>query len=317
MTLSSQDRVKALKHLRALNEERLRNEVLIPLYKVLGFINVVEAHGHDEFGKDILFEDVNRFGDKVYIASLVKAKAIHGSTSQSGNVSEVLAQAREALQMPFPDRFDGFSKKSISMLYIVTSGSIKPKARQYISESLRTGAIRFQDGDQILSLIEQKFPSIIDDWFKGRQITAFSKTTVSSSDFYPSLMVYFKHHKSGEPISIIADFDSGATASLVSKEFLDSIGLGVFDNFEMMSLHLGKPFVYVRNILDVSLDGKVFKAVPILVVTDWNASPFSMINRERVMLLGRDIPRKFGASIELNFSRLETKSSLHNVEEDT
>lgn len=310
MALNSEQRAQALKYLRNLKEDSFRKEVLIPLYRVLGFKHVVESHGQDEFGKDILFKYIDKFGEYVYLASLVKTQDIHGSTSKLGNVSEVLAQAREAFEIPYLDRFDNHSKKHISMLYIVTSGVIKPKARQYISESLNKGVnygvIRFQDGEQILSLLEQNVPTMVEGWLKGKHVTSFIKTNLSS-DFYPTLTVYFKHPISGEPIPVLADFDSGVSPSLVSKEFLESICFKFSESDvsnQYVGSHLGLTYVYEKQKLEVSLDGKKFKKVPLILISDWKASPLVKVNSERVMLLGRDIPIIFGSLLELDFSNI-------------
>ena len=64
-----------------------------PLFEAMGFHDVIEFHGALEFGKDIVFYEEDKFGERIYYSVAVKAQDIHGSVGKSGNASEVLFQA--------------------------------------------------------------------------------------------------------------------------------------------------------------------------------------------------------------------------------
>jgi len=307
MAINADDRRRALSHLNSLSEARLRQDVLIPLYRALGFRDVVEAHGQDEYGKDLLFKDGTRFGDSLYLASLVKKGKIHGSSAKSGNVAEVLNQAREAFEYPFKDQFDNFVEKHISMLFVVASGEITAKAKDYVSNALAAGGVngslRFHDGEFILSLLEHHIPSILQTWLRPGQNACFGGTA-TPLDYYPTLDVLIRHPSLATAIRVTADFDTGASQSLISGEFLESQGVKMDRLLEtpQSMTHLGRYFVYARHECEMSLDGSRFVSLPIAVVRDWGASTLTLIRPGRVMLLGRDVPLALGARVSLDFS---------------
>lgn len=74
MTLDSQQMTKALKYLDNLSEADLRKDVIVPLFKKLGFNQVVEYHGREEFGKDIVFKQLDKISGPINAAALVKRK---------------------------------------------------------------------------------------------------------------------------------------------------------------------------------------------------------------------------------------------------
>jgi len=54
-----------------MTEEEYTQTTVIPLLKYLGFTEVTYTHGIQEFGKDILFSEYDRFGNKIYHAAQV------------------------------------------------------------------------------------------------------------------------------------------------------------------------------------------------------------------------------------------------------
>ncbi len=54
------------------DEAQFRDRFLIPLLQRLGFAIVVNYHGDQEFGKDIVFGEIDRFGTVVYHAMQAK-----------------------------------------------------------------------------------------------------------------------------------------------------------------------------------------------------------------------------------------------------
>jgi len=89
-----------------MDEERLTKEVVMPLLERKGFSRVRYCHGVDEFGRDVLFEEEDKWGSARYCAGQVKAVPIHGEAGRSeGNVQELINQAQAASDNPFWTRF--------------------------------------------------------------------------------------------------------------------------------------------------------------------------------------------------------------------
>lgn len=79
------------------NEESFTDSFLIPLLQRLGFSVVVNFHGTSEFGKDIIFGEIDRFGHVVYHGLQAKYVA---STSLSAS-DELIEDAKQAFNNPF------------------------------------------------------------------------------------------------------------------------------------------------------------------------------------------------------------------------
>jgi hypothetical protein len=147
---------------RSLSESELRSEVLVPLFEAMGFHDVIEFHGTLEFGKDIVFYEEDRFGERIYYGVSVKAKDIHGTVAKSGNASEVLIQAQQALAEPWVDPFNG-KEHLIDWVIIATSGKITHVAAFGIRERMRGSHVRFLHGTKLLSLIDKYAPTLIEN----------------------------------------------------------------------------------------------------------------------------------------------------------
>ena len=149
-----------LAYIQSLSEADLRSQVLVPLFTKMGFNDVVEHHGALEFGKDIVFRELDRFGEYIYYGVAAKRGDIHGSVGKSGNVSEVFYQAQQAFGEPWVDPFDA-RPHMIDRVIITTSGKITQVAILSISERMRGQNIRFVDGRKIVNLINQYSPDIL------------------------------------------------------------------------------------------------------------------------------------------------------------
>lgn len=190
------------------------------------------------------------------------------------------------------------------MLYIITSVSISSKAKNYISNFLSKGGyygnIRFIDGEQIVSLIERFFPDLFDIWF-GTQTNAYFRET-GRGGVYPNITVYLKHPQSGKSIPVKADFNTGMEITHVSSEYLQNIGFDFEDAYDLNQNYFLGNYYFFEHLFTISLDGANFKETVLYVVDDWNHSGFVEFYKERVMIVGRDIPSTFRAKIVLDFS---------------
>jgi hypothetical protein len=83
--------------LEALTEDDLRNEVLIPLFRRMGFHDVRHNHGSIELGKDIVMWAPDALRMREDYAVVAKRGKISGRSSGASSASEVASQVRRAL----------------------------------------------------------------------------------------------------------------------------------------------------------------------------------------------------------------------------
>ncbi len=157
--MKSQDKLEILRNLK---EDRLIDEVIVPLLEKMGFKNITKTHRQSEKGIDLVFYRQTEFGDIEYTGIQVKTEKIHGSAGKSGNATEILTQAQQAFCHSFCDIRDG-KQKNIDKFIVMTSDDIIPSAQESIEDQLkRLGyykSIRFFDGKKLVELIDEYMPS--------------------------------------------------------------------------------------------------------------------------------------------------------------
>lgn len=164
------DKKEKLSILRKLKEDRLRQEVLIPLFKKMGFQDIIEYHGgSSEKGKDIIFFDIDRMGEKIYHAVVAKIDNITGAVSSSKGVREILYQVEQSFNEPYRDIF-GLKELVIDRCFVITSGEIKNTAIESISGYLKKTNldkfVSFFDGSKLVDKIDRYME---DYFFKERE----------------------------------------------------------------------------------------------------------------------------------------------------
>jgi|GEM_PF-1837412 len=113
------------------NEAAFTERFVVPLLGRLGFGLVVNYHGHAEFGKDLVFAEVDRFGHVRYHACQVKYQQ---SISLNG-VEDLIRDARQSFSNPFSHPQTGASER-ISGFYVATAGSVSQEASRHFFNSL-------------------------------------------------------------------------------------------------------------------------------------------------------------------------------------
>jgi hypothetical protein len=105
----------------------------------MGFqaVSVNSFHGVGEAGQDIRpFYKAEEFGKRVYYAAQVKAIRIHANTARSsGNVQQLLLEARAALAKTFLDYSDNTTKK-VDFVYCFLAREISPEAISQLKDSI-------------------------------------------------------------------------------------------------------------------------------------------------------------------------------------
>lgn len=113
------------------NEDSFIQGFLIPLLQKLGFSLVVNYHGTAEFGKDLIFAEVDRFGHVRYHG--LQAKFVPSISLNA--VEDLIRDCKQAFENPFTHPQTGTIEK-ISSFYAVTGGSIGLEASSHYFNSL-------------------------------------------------------------------------------------------------------------------------------------------------------------------------------------
>ena len=155
-----------LEKLRQLDERGLRENILLPLLTRLGCKAPTIYHGPQERGKDIITYTNDPLGQREYVAVVAKSVDLTGSVSSSAGLREVIHQVEQCFDIPYDDLF-GMTRVSIDRVWIVTSRKILSGAETSIFSSLTKNnlakLIRCISGEQLVDLIDEKYPEFWDD----------------------------------------------------------------------------------------------------------------------------------------------------------
>lgn len=140
------------------SEDDFVQRFLIPLLQRMGFSVVANYHGTSEFGKDLIFAEVDRFGHIRFHA--LQAKYVE---SVSLNASqELIADCEQAFATPFRHPQTG-AEGRISSFYAVNAGSVSDQAKTHYFNALRP---KFGDNTKFL---EAKDLLVLDRWATANQ----------------------------------------------------------------------------------------------------------------------------------------------------
>ena len=135
------------------DERMYTTEVIVPLLRRLGFLDVVYSHGHEEFGRDVTFSKHDEFGIHKHYAAQVKAEVISGEAGAL--IDKIVGQIEDAFLMPYKDLATK-EDRYISAMYVITSRHFTKNAKAKIVERLQRPAVRnnvfFLVGDKIKEL---------------------------------------------------------------------------------------------------------------------------------------------------------------------
>lgn len=162
-------------------EPQFRDNFVMPLLIRLGFGVVVNYHGQLEFGRDVIFGDVDRFGHVVYYGMQIKYES---SISLSGSHS-LIQDAEEATHNPFKHPQTG-REEFISCFYVANAGHISDQARDnFFSTVTRRGIrdARLLDGNALILLdkaaslnrnanIREKLTGLLQEVRRNRNVLA-------------------------------------------------------------------------------------------------------------------------------------------------
>ena len=154
-----------LSKLSSLSEQSLREQLLLPLMSRMGFKSVMLNHGSLERGKDIVCFDVNRLGEREYIAVVAKATDLDGNVSSPNSLQALVHQIEQCFDVEYCDLF---GKKRITMdrVFVVTSRRITNGAQETVfgrlEKSNLSKMVNFVSGAQLAALLDEHFPAYWD-----------------------------------------------------------------------------------------------------------------------------------------------------------
>ncbi|MBP9093241.1 hypothetical protein KBI23_19625 [bacterium] len=133
------EREKISDFLKTASEDEFTEKLLVPFFQRHGF-HRVSPGGHNEklleFGKDLWMKYLLPTGHWIYFCAQIKKGKIDASgTGGLGNVTEILNQARMAIDNPIFDP-DTNRKVLLDHIYIIAAGDITRPARAWIVEHL-------------------------------------------------------------------------------------------------------------------------------------------------------------------------------------
>lgn len=153
-------REKLIKFLDKCSEDELIEEMLLPLFRQLGF-HRISAAGHKdkalEYGKDVWMRFILPTQHVLYFGIQVKKGKLDAAGSSKGSNSNVAEIYNQLLMMLGHEIFDPETSKKVLVdhAFIVAGGEITKQARNWLGGKLdatKRSQILFMDRDDILNL---------------------------------------------------------------------------------------------------------------------------------------------------------------------
>jgi hypothetical protein len=140
-----------------MSEEAFRRDVLLPLFRRMGYQDVDEYHGGTgEKGKDIVMWRPDELTGRRNFAVVAKAGRISGAVSGQSSAATTVIQIQQAFGSHYADPRSG-EPQSIHEVLVLASGEIKKEAREAIVAALVPDtlkrAVTFHDGARVYELV--------------------------------------------------------------------------------------------------------------------------------------------------------------------
>lgn len=134
-----------------LEEKKFTNQLLLPLLRAMGLNDVHYNHGKREFGKDLTFSDVDKFGVRRNYGVQVKAGNLSGEAQST--FDKIIGQIDDAFDTPYVE-VTSREQRYISTLVIAISGRFTDNAKDKIMAKVgRRRTVYFLDIEKIQELL--------------------------------------------------------------------------------------------------------------------------------------------------------------------
>jgi hypothetical protein len=149
--------------LKGLKEDQLRTQVLIPLFRAMGYQGLDHYHGTTERGKDIVMWLPTRTEGRENYAVVVKAGKINARASGKGSAGEVATQIQQCFGEDYVEDTRG-EELVIHKVLVAASGTINKDAREAIHGILKNRSlernVEFLPLEKLIRLLEKHLPQI-------------------------------------------------------------------------------------------------------------------------------------------------------------
>lgn len=132
------------------DEPKFTLELLLPLFRNMGYSDIKYNHGVREFGKDVTFSEITPFRARRNYGVQVKAGDLSGEADSE--LDRMIGQIEDAFSMPYIDTTSR-ETRYISDLIIVISGRYVGNSKEKIIEKIGQRNIYFFDIDKIQELL--------------------------------------------------------------------------------------------------------------------------------------------------------------------
>lgn len=153
-------RVQLIEYLNKCSEDELIEEILLPMFRQLGF-HRISAAGHKdkslEYGKDIWMRYILPTQHVLYFGIQVKKGKLDSSGNSRGSNANIAEIHNQALMMLGHEIFDPETSKKalVDHAFIIAGGEITKQAKNWLGQKLdasKRSQILFMDRDDILNL---------------------------------------------------------------------------------------------------------------------------------------------------------------------
>lgn len=131
-----------------------------------------------------------------------------------------------------------------------------------------------------------------------------SSNSSAKKDYYPTIPLTLIDKNE----IIIGDFDTGAEQTHVSDRI---ILINELDFFSLQNGFFHEDYEFTLQHLNIALNPefgpRVAGKIPIAIVSDWEKSGFKKSNKERSLLVGRDVLNNFPIRVELDSRQKKTR----------
>jgi len=262
--------------LKDLNEQELRQDLLIPLLSKMGYIAPIEYHGTNEKGKDIICFEYDRLREQRFLAVVAKTGNLTGNAATNSGLMNVVTQVQQAFDNPYEDLYN-MRQVFINEVWVVTTGKIVSGAQESVINTLRKTnldkQIRIIGDDRLIQLIDTYFStywssnpetkesvviqrdrliSFVEDLLAANNVEKSTIESVKSSILYSSFSPRLSknieglHISSVSPYSIeLSKIDSDYDDFIVSKTY------GITNEiFQQSKKHLTYSFFDIEETID-------------------------------------------------------------------
>lgn len=209
------------------DEAQFTSDFLIPLLRRMGYSMVVNYHGAGEFGKDLVYGEVDRFGLVVYHGLQAKYE---GSISLGG-VQSLIDDARQAFASPFRHPQRG-GEEWISSFTAVNGGSVSDQARDHYFNTLRPEFgpnVRLLDGKDLAAL--NRLATSAGNTFVVERLTTLLLEVTENSATAALLKKHLPVPDEGRPRYMVDRFRDNASSAYLGQPLsigLNSLGLELY-----------------------------------------------------------------------------------------